>query len=111
MPANLRYLNFDVSDNADGVTTLDAMASTGAGEHAAVLAEAQQVLDWAWAQFPHSHGAADDGMDWDHDLQVQTDDAGEGGSGGRWRTVTLTLTGSARFVQAFFAAFGAPDDD
>lgn len=101
------YLSFDISDNADGVTTLEAMASTPAAQHPAVLAEAQQVLDWAWSAFAHTHGSADDGMgvgsgmDWDHDLQVQVED-------GRWHTVTLTLTASPRFVEAFFEAFGDP---
>jgi hypothetical protein len=99
----VRYLSFDLSESADGVMTLEALASTGAEQHDAVLAEAQQVLDWAWQQFPHSHGPADEGMDWDHDLQV-------GVEGGRWHAVTLTLTGSQRFVDEFFAAFGRPED-
>jgi hypothetical protein len=97
----MNYLSFDLSDNAEGLTTLEAMASTPAAQHAAVMAEAQQVLDWAWRHFPHTHGAADDGMDWDHDLQVQVEE-------GQWHTVTLTLTASPRFVEAFFAAFGDP---
>jgi hypothetical protein len=101
------YLSFDISDNADGVTTLEAMASTPAGQHAAVMVEVQQVLDWAWRTFPHSHVSADDDLglgldkDWDHDLQVQIED-------GRWHTVTLTLSGSPAFVAAFFEAFGDP---
>ena len=100
----MRYLSFDLSDNAEGVTTFDAMASTAATQHEAVLAEAQQVLDWAWQHFPHTHGPADDGMDWDHDLQVQVEPGG-------WHTVTLTLTGSARFTEAFLPALGEPGDD
>ncbi len=102
----MHYLSFDHSDNDEGVTTLEALASTPAAQHAAVMAEVQQVLDWAWQAFPHTHGAADDGMDWDYDLQVQVE-PGSGGSA--WHTVTLTLTGSARFVEAFVEAFGAPD--
>ena len=39
-------------------------------------------------------------MDWDHDLQVQVED-------GAWHTVTLTLTGSARFIDAFGLRFGS----
>jgi len=45
----------------------------------------------------------DDGMDWDHDLQVSIEDGG-------WHTVTLTLTGTARFVQEFIATFGSGAD-
>jgi VCBS repeat-containing protein len=100
----LLYLHFDLSDNAEGPTTLEAMASTTAEHHAAARAEAQQVLDWAWQQFPHSHGPADDGMDWDHDLQVHVED-------GCWHTVTLTLTGSPQFVEAFQAAFGSTTEE
>jgi len=96
----MRFLSFDVSDNADGVTTLEAMASTPEAQHPAVLAEVQQVLDWAWRHFAHSHGPADEGMDWDHDLQLQQEPGG-------WHTVTLTLTGSERFIAAFYAAFGS----
>jgi hypothetical protein len=99
----MHYLIFDLSDDAEGVSTLEAMASTSAEQHAAVMAEVQQVLDWAWQRFPHTHGPADEGMDWDHDLQVSVED-------GRWQVVTLTLTGSARFVEEFFAAWGSPDD-
>lgn len=99
----MHYLTFDPSDNDDGVTTLEALASTPAAQHAAVMAEVQQVLDWAWRAFPHTHGSADDGMDWDHDLQVQVEAGG-------WHSVTLTLTGSARFVEAFVEAFGAPGE-
>jgi hypothetical protein len=66
-------------------------------------AEVQQVLDWAWHRYPESHGPMDDGMDWDHDLQVTIED-------GRWHTVTLTLSGTARFVEEFIAAFGRGAD-
>jgi hypothetical protein len=95
----MHYLRFDLSDNDDGVTTLEALASTSAEHHAAVMAEVQQVLDWAWRTFPHTHGPADDGMDWDHDLQVAVE-------GGGWHAVTLTLSGSERFTKEFVARFG-----
>ena len=99
----MHFLTFDLSDNDDGVTTLEALASTSAEQHALVMAEVQQVLDWAWQQFPHTHGPADEGMDWDHDLQVSVE-------AGEWHAVTLTLTGSPRFVEAFGAAFGSEPD-
>ena len=99
----MHYLSFDPSEDADGVTTLEALAATTAEQHAAVMAEVQQVLDWAWQHFPHSHGPADEGMDGDHDLQVQVEDD-------RWHTVSLTLAGSPRFVEAFLATFGEPQD-
>ena len=95
----MHYLSFDCSEDTDGVTTLEALASTPAHQHTAVIAEAQQVLDWAWQQFPDTHGTCAEGMDWDHDLQVTVED-------GAWHAVTLTLTGSARFVEAFGLRFG-----
>ena len=97
------FLSFDLAEVDDGVSSLEAMASTGSEQHAAVMAEVQQVLDWAWRRYPASHGPVDDGMDWDHDLQVTTEDGG-------WHTVTLTLTGSARFVEDFLATFGNCED-
>jgi hypothetical protein len=94
----MHYLSFDLSDNDDAVTTIEALASTTAGQHAAVMAEVQQVMDWAWRHFPHTHGAADDGMDWDHDLQVNLEPGG-------WHAVTLTLTASPAFAAEFMAVF------
>ena len=95
----LRYLTLDLSDNDEGITTIEALASTSAAQHLAALAEAQQVLDWAWRTFPHTHGPADDGGQWDHDLQV-------GIEGDGWHAVTLTLTGTPEFAGAFFERFG-----
>ena len=99
----MHYLTIDLSEGADGVTTLEAMASTPAEHHAAVLAEAQALLDWAWQHFGHGHGPVEDGMDWDHDLQLSVE-------AGQWHALSLTLTGSPRFIDAFLAEFGDPRD-
>ena len=99
----MNYLAFDHSEGDDGVTTIEALAATSAEQHAAVLAEVQRVLDWAWRHFPHSHGPADAGMDWDDDLLIAIEPGG-------WHAVTLTLTGSPAFVEAFIAAFPEPGD-
>lgn len=99
----MHYLTFDIDEIADGISSLEAMASTQAAQHAAVMSEVQLVLDWAWRRFPLSHGSIDDGMDWDHDLQVGVEQE-------RWHSVSLTLTGTDRFVREFLAEFGpAPD--
>ena len=97
------YLVFELSEGTDGVTTLEAMASTPAAGHEAAMAEAQQVLDWAWRRFPATHGPAEAGMDWDHELQVSVEEGG-------WHVVTLTLTGSQAFVDEFLLAFESEDD-
>jgi len=102
----MHYLAFDLSEDADGVTSLEAMASTPADrpdQQAAVMAEVERVLGWAWTHYPHSHGPIDDGMDWDHDLQVHAEDD-------CWHVVNLTIAGSPRFVEAFGAAFGTTAD-
>jgi len=99
----LQYLTCEVVDTTDGITVLEWLASTRSAQHAAALAEAQRLLDWAWRHFGHSHGPAEDGGDWNHDLQVQAEADG-------WHTVALTITGSERFAQACLAEFGAAAD-
>ncbi|GCL65857.1 hypothetical protein [Pseudaquabacterium pictum] len=97
------FLTFDLTEVDDGVSSLEAMASTTSALHAAVMGEVQRVLDWAWRRYPASHGPVDDGMVWDHDLQVTIEEGG-------WHTVTLTLTGNARFVEEFTATFANGED-
>ncbi len=101
--STLQLLTIDLSDNDEGVVTIEALASTSAAQHPAALAEAQQVLDWAWRAFPHTHGPADDGGQWDHDLQMAVEAGG-------WHAVTLTLTGAPEFAREFVAAFGHAGD-
>ncbi len=97
------YLAFDIAEVADDLLSLEAMASTAFEQHGLVMAEVQQVLDWAWQTFPHAKGPADHGMDWDHDLQVAVEPGG-------WHTVTLTLTGTRYFVDEFVVRFGPAAD-
>jgi hypothetical protein len=54
--SSMRFLMFDLIDAGEGVTALEAMASTCSGQHAEVMAEVQDVLDWAWRRFPMTHG-------------------------------------------------------
>ncbi len=97
----MHYLMFDREEVAEGVCTLEAMVSTQGDRHQAVMTEVQRVLDWAWQHFPHTHGPLDEGMDWDHDLQVVVED-------GQWHTCTLTLAANRTFVEAFLSEFGQP---
>ena len=99
----LRQLTLDVSDNDEGVVTIEAARVHAAAQHAAALAEAQQVLEWAWRAFPHTHGPTDDGGEWDHDLQ-------SGVEAGGWHAVALTLTGTPEFARAFAAEFSSDED-
>ena len=98
-----RLLTLDISDNDEGIVTIEALASTSAAQHAAALAEAQALLDWAWRMFPHTHGPADDGGEWYHDLQVHVEVDG-------WHAVTLTLTGTQEFAGAFQVEFDPTPD-
>lgn len=93
------YLIFGLGEGDEGIWTLEAMASTRPADHDAAMAEVRQVLDWARRRFPGRHGPVEDGMAWHHELLVQEEAGG-------WRTVTLTLAGSAEFVEAFEAEFG-----
>ena len=71
----LRFLEFDLSEDTDGLRTWDALASPSATHTAALLAEVQALLDTL-----HRHlgppGPLEDGHGWDMDLLVQ-DEAGQ----------------------------------
>ena len=116
----LDYLDFDFSGDADGHGSFDAMASVAPGQLAALEAEVLQVLEWAGRSF----GAAaplDDGGEWDYALhgvrEVATPLAVrwlpgatrlqmEPGAADPPRvTLTLTLSGSESFCDAFRSAF------
>jgi len=99
----LRYLSFDLSDGDDGVTTLDAMASTRAEQHGDVMAEVRQVLDWAERHYPGLQGPLEEGGTWLHELQVQDEPGG-------WRSVALTFSATPEFAEALMAAFGGDDE-
>ncbi|MFO1228611.1 hypothetical protein [Roseateles sp.] len=99
----MRYLSFDVTDGTDDILTLEAMASTREAAHAAVLAEVEQVLAWAEAEFSGRRGPVEDGYAWDHELLVQNEAGG-------WVTVTLSFSASAEFAQALQARFQKPEE-
>lgn len=119
----LSYLDFDYSEDEQGIGTWDAMASVSAPRVPELAAEIAQVLCWASREFAGRQGAIDEGGDWDYDLQSQDDDghplpacfdvskgqlelqaAADGHT-----TVSLSLAGSAQFGAALQAAFGVMD--
>jgi hypothetical protein len=118
---SLDYLEFDFTDDADGQGTFDAMAAAAPGQLAALEAEMVQVLQWAQREFG-AHAPVDDGGAWDYELhgvqEVATAlDVRFDAQGARLHlqpraaaapriTLTLTLTGTAAFCEAFRAAFG-----
>ena len=119
----LSYLEFDYSEDEQGIGNWDAMASVGAARVPALAAEIAQVLCWANREFAGRQGTIDEGGDWDYDLQSQDDDgqplpahfdaekcqlelppAANG-----YTTVSLSLAGNAQFGAALQAAFGIMD--
>ena len=119
----LEYLEFDYSEDEEGTGTWDAMASVKAERVPALAAEIAQLLQWAQRQFAGCQGAVEEGMEWDYDLQSQDDegqslpakfDAGSGqltllASATGYTTVSLSLSGSARFGDVLRDAFGLDD--
>lgn len=119
---NLKYLDFDYSEDAEGNGTLDAMASVAPAQIYALHAEISAVLVWAHQHWPGACGPSEDGGEWHYDLhgvqEVSTplmmefdEDSGQihtalGSPSLPRATLTLTLSGSAAFCAAARDAFG-----
>ncbi len=71
-PHMLDYLDFDTSDDGEGISSLDAMAYAKAAQWPALAAEVTQLLAWCSDAFG-APGALEDGHAWDLDLQLQND--------------------------------------
>ncbi|MFY3383682.1 hypothetical protein [Paracidovorax sp. MALMAid1276] len=118
----LQYLDFDYSEDADGIGTLDAMASVAPAQLGALHGEIRAVLAWAHAQWPGGCGPLDEGGLWHYDLQgaqevstplaLQFDEVtghlqATPGTPAPPRTqITLTLSGGPEFCNALREAFG-----
>lgn len=99
----LHYLDFDFSDEESGRGSFDAMATVAPSRLPAVLAEISAVLDWARDAFGPA-GALQDESEWDYELQGTDEPASAAQS-----TLTLTLSGSPAFCEAFRQEFGVAD--
>jgi len=118
---SLNYLEFDYSEDADGVGTFDALAATAPVHNATVLAEVTTVLTWAHHAFVAQRAPLDDGGEWDYDLQgwrefsavdVLDFDDHSGklsvqaqAAGAARHTVSLSVTGTPGFCAAFRERF------
>lgn len=70
MNTPLDYLDFEYSEDGQGIGTFDAMASTTLPvQTSAARAEVARVLGWAYANFPGVRGPLDEVGEWDYDLQ------------------------------------------
>ncbi len=119
----LTYLEFDYSEDADGVGTFDALAATTATLNPAVLAEVVTVLAWAHDAFDAQRAPLDEGGEWDYDLQGWREfsavdaldfdkDSGElslqpQAAGAARHSVSLSITGTPDFCTAFRERFHA----
>ena len=120
--ATLEWLDFDYSEDADGHGSFDAMASCGTNQLAALQAEVVGVLAWANASFGPPR-ALDEGGDWDFEAQgvrevpiplsvhwspgARTLDLQAAAAGAERVTLSLTITGTPAFCDAFRQAFAA----
>lgn len=118
---NLDFLDFDFSEDADGLGSFDAMASATTAQLAALQAEVLRVLDWAHGEFAGARGPLDEGGEWDYELQgvqevptaldVRYDETARrldlrpAGTGPARVTLSLTLTGTPAFCEAFRREF------
>ena len=118
----LHYLDFDFSDEESGRGSFDAMASVLPARLPALLGEIAAVLRWASQSFGAA-GALEDEGEWDYELQALAEpdtplpiayDASAGAlslgpapDGSSRITLTLTLSGSPGFCEAFRASFSA----
>jgi hypothetical protein len=117
----LRYLDFDYSEDAEGNGVFDAMASVSPSQREGVLAEVVAVLAWAHATFPDACAPAEDGGLWHYELrgvqEVSTPEAMDfdehtgrlnvhaGTPGPARHTVVLSLAGSADFCEGLRSQF------
>lgn len=120
---HLNYLEFDYSEDADGVGTFDALAATAPEHNASVLAEVATVLTWAHQAFEAQRASLDEGGEWDYDLQgwrefsaVDALDFDEHSgelslqpqpTGAARHTVSLSVSGTSSFCAAFRERFHA----
>ncbi|MGV0958590.1 MAG: hypothetical protein ACOYB1_02045 [Limnohabitans sp.] len=118
---DLQYLEFDCSEDTEGVVCWDALAQPAASHTQALLHEVTQLLAWASRFSPQGPGPLDEGADWDLDLQIhlhsphaqdstparahwlaaqQTLDIHPAPGPGDRVELSLSLSGTAAFAQA-----------
>ncbi|QHI98893.1 hypothetical protein GT347_13380 [Xylophilus rhododendri] len=117
----LQYLDFDISEDADGSVVFDAMATVAAERLPALHGEIAALLGWAHAQFPDARAPLDEGGEWDYllegaqevriplalhyDPQAAHISSTAGAPGPARHTVQLSLAGTAAFAEALREAF------
>jgi hypothetical protein len=120
---HLQFLEFDCSEDTEGVVCWDALAQPAARHTPALLAELTQLLAWAYHFSPRKPGVLEDGADWDFDLQIHL---GSASVPAHWDSaaqtlvlsptptesdeisLSLSLSGGPAFSSAFRQQWNAP---
>lgn len=118
----LHFLSFDYSEDHEGTATWDAVACVPAARLPELQREIIALLAWAHAEFGAVLGPVEDGGLWNYDMQYERDgyplqalvyDAGTQQLRPAPQalptervTLTLALSGSPAFSEAFAARFG-----
>jgi len=124
---NLEFLEFDCSEDTEGVVCWDALAQPQACHNGALLQEVSQVLDWAFGFDTQGPGPLEDGANWDFDLQATLHPSGHPPLTAHIAfnpdtrqiairplaldhriELSLSLSGTPGFAQAFRDHWGAP---
>ena len=119
---NLRYFDFDFSEDAQGHGSFEAMASALATRLPELETELLRVLAWAHGEAPGERGPLEEGGQWDYllnavqevttPLELRYEPGSQalgwqaGLPGAARVTLTLTITGTPAFCTAFRQNFG-----
>ena len=98
------HLCFERSEDAEGIVTFEAMASTAAEAAARVREEALRAMAWARREVPHGPGPLDEGHDWDQQLAEHVED-------GRWHVLTLSFAATPAVAGLFDAGLPGVADE
>ncbi len=124
---DLLMLDFDCSEDTEGVVCWDALAQPHPRHNGALLHEVAQVLAWAHGFDAQGPGPLEDGANWDFDLQATLHPSGPNPQVTRLvfeadkghcamqaadlalpLALSLSLSGTPGFAQAFRERWGAP---
>jgi hypothetical protein len=124
---DLQLLDFDCSEDTEGVVCWDALAQPHPRHNSALLHEVAQVLTWAHGFDAQGPGPLEDGANWDFDLQATLHPDGQASQDARLVfdakkgqihmdaadlshpvAMSLSLSGTPGFAQAFRERWNAP---
>lgn len=120
---NFQFLEFDSSEDSEGLVCWDALAQPAPHHTLAMLQEVTALLAWAHRQGQYAPGPLEDGADWDFDLQIhdghvpietqwssarQTLDLSPTPQANTRISLSLSLSGTPAFAEAFREHWNAP---